>query len=230
MDVKKTMGVSCLEVIKYLVEHLSTLLSAISVTFVVINFYYLQKHNRESDYVRLRQDVTTNIVKMVEIHHQIVYRMRKKSNKENNGLAYLHNLVDEYEEKLQKSKICDINTDEWENILQEVYNDFFDDNHNQLGQYFRYVYNVFKLIDKSGLKEDDRQYLSSLYIAQFSGWEYTLLLLNCMFYKKGEKFCELVFKYRIFEHMSDKRISKFDKIINKEKGFVYYKNACNKFK
>ena len=58
-------------------EHVSILFSAISVAFVIINYYYLQKHNRESDYMKLKQDATTNLIKMIEIHYQIVYRMRK---------------------------------------------------------------------------------------------------------------------------------------------------------
>lgn len=88
-----------------IMKHVSILFSAISVAFVIINFYYLQKHNRESDYMKLKQDATTNLIKMIEIHHQIVYRMRKKSDKENNGLVYLHNLLDEYEKKLKESGI-----------------------------------------------------------------------------------------------------------------------------
>lgn len=86
---------------------------------------------------------------------------------------------------------------------------------------------MLNLIDESGLKESDRKYLSNLYIAQLSGWEYTLILLNCMCYKKEYKFYRLAIKYKSFEQMSDKRISKFDKIIKKEKGFVYFKNFCN---
>lgn len=141
----------------------------------------------------------------------------------------MHNLVDEYEKKLKDSKISDIKTDEWKDELKEAYGEFFEKNQNQLWQYFRYVYNVFKLIDESGLEEADRKYLSDLYIAQLSGWEYTLILLNCMCYKKEYKFHRLAIKYKIFEQMSDKKISKFDKIIGKEKGFVYFKNSCNVF-
>ena len=81
---------------------------------------------------------------------------------------------------------------------------------------------MFKLVDESGLKDSDRKYLSDLYIAQFSGWKYVFLLLNCMHYKKENKFRELVIKYKVFEHMSDKRISKFDRIIEKDEGFVAF--------
>ncbi len=55
--------------IKDSIEGLSTVLSSVSVVFVIINFYYLQKHNRESDYMKLKQDVTTNLIKMIEIHY-----------------------------------------------------------------------------------------------------------------------------------------------------------------
>ena len=70
------------------------------------------------------------------------------------------------------------------------------------------------------MNDTDKKYLSDLYIAQFSGWEYTMLLLICMFYKNGQKFRNLVIKYKIFEQMSDKKISKFARIIKKEKGFL----------
>ena len=61
---------------------------------------------------------------MVEIHRQIVYRMRKKSDKDNNGLSYLHKLLDECEKKLERSKINEIKTDRWKDVLQKIYDDF----------------------------------------------------------------------------------------------------------
>jgi len=110
--------------IENFVEHVSILFSAISVVFVMINFIIYKKHNRESDYIKIKQDATTNLIKMVEIHHQIVYRMWEKSDKDNNGLSYLHKLLDEYEKKLERSKINEIKTDRWKDVLQKIYDDF----------------------------------------------------------------------------------------------------------
>lgn len=80
----------------------------------------------------------------------------------------------------------------------ECFEDFWEVNGNELGHYFRMLYNVFKFIDQS--KIEDKKFYSNLVRAQISNDELIIIYLNGLS-TRGEKFKPLIEKYSILKHV-----------------------------
>lgn len=70
---------------------------------------------------------------------------------------------------------------------------------NQLGHYFRNIYQILKFIEKSNVK--DKKFYSNLLRAQLSSYELALLFFNCLSELGNEEFKPLVEKFEFFEHL-----------------------------
>lgn len=71
--------------------------------------------------------------------------------------------------------------------------------HDQLGHYFRNVYQILKFVDMSEMKE--KKIYTNLLRAQLSSEELALLFYNCLSEYGREKFKPLTEKYALFEHL-----------------------------
>ncbi|MCO4207951.1 putative phage abortive infection protein [Aeromonas hydrophila] len=85
--------------------------------------------------------------------------------------------------------------------LNSVYDNFMSRSYSDIGHYFRYIYQIIKFIDGSKLAENDKFVYMNILRAQFSNYELVLLFVNCICYKRSEKFKLLVEKYSFFEHI-----------------------------
>ncbi|MCU1717700.1 putative phage abortive infection protein [Pseudomonas sp. 5P_3.1_Bac2] len=74
----------------------------------------------------------------------------------------------------------------------------------ELGQYFRTLYNIIKLIDANFPIEQGRVY-SNLLRAQLSRYELLLLLYNCLS-SYGDKLAPLVIKYSLLKHIETNQL------------------------
>ncbi len=69
----------------------------------------------------------------------------------------------------------------------------------QLGHYFRNLYNIVKFIDQSFI--EDKQTYANLLRAQLSTYESLLLFYNCLHPKGRSKFYDLLAKYHLLESL-----------------------------
>lgn len=83
--------------------------------------------------------------------------------------------------------------------INKYYTKFYEKNGEDLGQYFRTLYNILKLIERSA-PIDDKSTYSNLLRAQLSRYELLLLAYNCIS-DLGEKMAPLVNKYKILKHI-----------------------------
>jgi hypothetical protein len=93
--------------------------------------------------------------------------------------------------------------------LNSVYEIFMGKAYSDIGHYFRYIYQIMKFIDKSKLSEGEKSIYMNILRAQFSNYELLLLFVNCLCYKRSDKFKCLVEKYGFFEHIYDTDLKEF---------------------
>lgn len=93
--------------------------------------------------------------------------------------------------------------------LNSVYEKFMGEAYSDIGHYFRYIYQIMKFIDKSKLSEDEKSVYMNILRAQFSNYELLLLFVNCLCYKRSDKFKCLVEKYGFFEHIYETDLNTF---------------------
>ncbi|MDX7844643.1 putative phage abortive infection protein [Aeromonas caviae] len=109
--------------------------------------------------------------------------------------------------------------------LSFVYEKFMGEAYSDIGHYFRYIYQIMKFIDKSKLSEDEKSVYMNILRAQFSNYELLLLFVNCLCYKRSDKFKCLVEKYGFFEHIYEADLKTFMsnmntyKVVDKNKRF-----------
>lgn len=86
-----------------------------------------------------------------------------------------------------------------EGIIQN-YNKFYEKYGDELGQYYRTLYNLFKLVERAEFL-DEKMVYTNLVRAQLSRYELSLLFYNCLSDYGREKMVPLVKKYKILKHL-----------------------------
>lgn len=81
------------------------------------------------------------------------------------------------------------------------YDMFWDSKKQDLGHYFRYLYRLFKYVDESFVKKDQKALYASIVRAQLSDYETALLFYNCLSSHGSEKFKPLVEKYWLLDNL-----------------------------
>lgn len=92
--------------------------------------------------------------------------------------------------------------------IYEVYGD-------DLGQYYRTLYNILKFIETSEFVSNKQLY-SNLVRAQLSRYELALLFYNCLSIYGEEKMLPLIKKYNLFKHIEKNDILKENIYLYKE--------------
>jgi hypothetical protein len=85
-------------------------------------------------------------------------------------------------------------------MVRARYGLFYDRNQDVLGPWFRSLYHVFKLIDRSGLSRDERVEYANIARATLSKSALGFLALNCVT-DMGREFRELVNAYGLLKHL-----------------------------
>lgn len=84
--------------------------------------------------------------------------------------------------------------------ISEEYSNFYIKYGDELGQYYRTLYNLLKLVDRSDFIDDKTVY-TNLVRAQLSRYELLLLFYNCISMFGVDKMAPLVKKYHILKHL-----------------------------
>lgn len=87
-----------------------------------------------------------------------------------------------------------------EEYANTAYENFFEQQHSDLGHYFRTIYNIVKFINDR--KPENPKYYTSLLRSQFSTYEHLLLFYNCQSDYGNEKFKPLINDYSMLDNMS----------------------------
>jgi hypothetical protein len=82
-------------------------------------------------------------------------------------------------------------------LILQAYSNFYDKFHGDVGHYFRTLYNLIKLVDRSDAT--DKRFYTNLVRAQLSSQELLLLFYNCQTNLGSEKFYPLIEKYTLFK-------------------------------
>jgi len=91
--------------------------------------------------------------------------------------------------------------------INEGYLSIYQSYQNELGHYFRYLYNIMKFIDRSPM--EDKRFYSNLLRAQLSNYELVLLFYNCLSVYGRDKFKLLVEEYGLLKNMPKQLIFNF---------------------
>lgn len=84
--------------------------------------------------------------------------------------------------------------------IADEYNNFYVKYGDELGRYYRTLYNTLKLVDRADFIEDRFVY-TNLVRAQLSRYELLLLFYNCLSDYGQTKMAPLVKKYKILKHL-----------------------------
>lgn len=94
-----------------------------------------------------------------------------------------------------------------EDAIKLEYNLFHSDYGHVTGHYFRTLYNIIKLIDKSSLDEESKKFYAELLRAQLSRYELLLILYNCISVYGNQKLLPLIKKYNLLKHLEVNHLS-----------------------
>lgn len=181
----------------------TSLFSALAFGGLLITIWQQQKDLSLTREEMKNQQFENMLFKMLEVHASIVADMDFRSRKSNNQqtvtgrdcfTVFLKRLNVHYRFYEKKNSV----RPEVE-IIEQAYNYFWPRNRNNLGHYFRYVYNIFKFIDASG--RDDKKDYANIVRAQLSDYELVVLFYNCLSVYGRERFRPLAVKYSLFDNM-----------------------------
>lgn len=91
--------------------------------------------------------------------------------------------------------------------MSAEYNKFYIQHGDELGQYYRTLYNILKLVDRADFI-DEKAIYTNLIRAQLSRYELLLLFYNCLGVYEKEKMAELVKKYKILKYLEKSMLPK----------------------
>lgn len=89
--------------------------------------------------------------------------------------------------------------------VSTAYKDFYEMSGDELGQYYRTMFNVLKLVDSADFLPNKKIY-TNLLRAQLSRYELLLLLFNCISSYGDGKMAPLVIKFDLLKHLESELI------------------------
>lgn len=144
-----------------------------------------------------------------------VESVRKRSRREGNRITIDYEVLRRFEgrdgirrmleELRNKFEIDDFKDTK---IIARKYEEFYDKWSNDLGHYFRLLYNIYRMIDEKC--PSDEKYYARIVRAHLSSSELSLLAYNCICGEGREKFVNYLEKYSILHNAhrnNDERIS-----------------------
>lgn len=103
-------------------------------------------------------------------------------------------------------------------LMSNEYKNYFQSRAQNLSHYYRYIYNMFKIIYESDLSSDDKKKYANILRAQLSNYELLMLFYNANFVH-GRKFKKYMNSYAILDNLPA------EKLINKKHVAFYDKKA-----
>lgn len=92
-----------------------------------------------------------------------------------------------------------------ENDLSEAFRSFYVKRQQDLGHYFRLIYNIYKFIDNSTITRTEKKQYANLLRALISDYELLIIFYNCLG-PNGEKFKKYAVSYEIFDNIPKEKL------------------------
>lgn len=106
--------------------------------------------------------------------------------------------------------------------ISKAYQAFYEKREGNLGQYYRVLYNIFKLVKRTKFTKKEKLVYTNLVRARLSKYELLLIFYNCLSPFGEEKMAPLIRDYNILKHLDKSELPKEVKEILKE--FLESKN------
>lgn len=94
-----------------------------------------------------------------------------------------------------------------EGILKE-YQKFYEENEGNLGQYYRVLYNIFELVNRTKFTKKEKLVYTNLVCARLSKYELLLIFYNCLSPLGEEKMAPLIRDYNILKRLDKSELPK----------------------
>lgn len=158
----------------------------------------------------VQQQFENTSFQMLSLHNEIVKGMDVKlGNAEFSGRDAFQGI----HHRLMKSKVGKELQSAGLESLNTLYMQFYRQTQNEIGHYFRNLYNIIKFVDMSTI--ENKKLYTNIVRAQLSSFELFFVFYNCLSEMGVEKFKPLIEKFGLLKTLSD------DLLCNKEthKGF-----------
>lgn len=179
---------------------LTAFFSALAFGALVITLWQQQEDLTLTRQSMKEQQFENILFKMIEIHATIVSDIDMQRTDENKTKYkitgrdcfknFRNGLRSKYKNEKDIVKAYDIWWIEWSGSRVN------------LSHYFRYLYNIFKIIDKSNNAADDKRMYANIVRSQLSDYELVILFYNCIS-NNGGSFKKLSVKYSLFKNLPD---------------------------
>lgn len=93
--------------------------------------------------------------------------------------------------------------------IEKAYLRFYRSKGSLVGHYFRTMYNIVKIVDRSCLDQESKEDVLSWLTCRLSRFELVLLFYNCLSSLGRNKFKPLIEKYHLLEHLEDRYIGSY---------------------
>ncbi len=183
---------------------LTSLFSGLAFAGLIITIWQQQEELTLTRDEIKKQHFENMLFRMLEIHNSIVndfdlrYTQDDERHKEGDISSRGRDCFFTFHENLKMIYSHELEKDS-SDILAETYEKFWCLHKRDLGHYFRYLYNIFKFIDNSRMKE--KKVYSSIVRAQLSDYELAILFYNCISINGNEKFKPLVEEFHLLDNL-----------------------------
>lgn len=165
----------------------------------------LRKQNFEATFfqlLRLYNDVVQELHITLDATDPLMYGgpRRKVKHEDRQCLAALHDvLIAEHLSLVVRGDSTKPKVD----ALNDAYHEFYSKYGHLIGHYFRTIYNVVKIVERSEMSDELKRDYTNILRAQLSKYELGLLLYNCLSTYGRDKMFPLVKKYALLKHLED---------------------------
>ncbi|WP_413730853.1 putative phage abortive infection protein [Sodalis sp. RH22] len=84
--------------------------------------------------------------------------------------------------------------------LKKEFSKLYEKRQQDLGHYFRFLYNIFRYIDNASITETDKINYSKILRAQLSNYELLIIFYNCLT-ELGNPFVKIAIKHQLFDNL-----------------------------
>lgn len=149
-----------------------------------------------------RQVFETTLFQLISLHNEILDSVTVLAGADRLQIYGRAAVKEIYLKKFHEGTFryeLDLHPSEYPKNINEYYMAFHEVYGEQIGHYFRNIYQIINFIDKSEVS--NKKFYSNLLRAQMSSHELGLLFYNCLSDLGREKFKPLIEKYSFFEHL-----------------------------
>ncbi|MFK5891927.1 MAG: putative phage abortive infection protein [Pseudomonadota bacterium] len=186
---------------------LTALFSGLAFGGLLVTIYYqkrdlglTQQELKDTRHQMQRQQRENNIFNLLRVHSDLVSQLDIK--KRDDSSTDIHTGRDcfiYYHRELYKRYNSDIKGTPVEKI-KTAYDSFWSKSRQDLGHYFRTLYNIFKFLRDPDFSISERKLYANIVRGQLSDYELSMLFYNCLT-EYGNKFIILTEEFALFDNL-----------------------------